>query len=89
MPAVWTLDTLPTPSYDAVKLVTAPAETVAVRFSGARGPQVVASRTQELLCALQGNGFEPSGAPTAWFYDPPWTLPCLRRNEIAVPVTAR
>ena len=22
----------------------------------------------------------------AWFYDPPWTLPFRRRNEIAVPV---
>jgi hypothetical protein len=22
----------------------------------------------------------------AWFYDPPWTLPWLRRNEVAVPV---
>ena len=26
------------------------------------------------------------GDPVAWFYDPPWTLPFLRRNEIAVPV---
>jgi len=21
-----------------------------------------------------------------WFYDPPWTIPWARRNEVAVPV---
>ncbi|MFN3006360.1 hypothetical protein [Mycolicibacterium wolinskyi] len=26
------------------------------------------------------------GVATAWFYDPPWTVPFLRRNEIAIPV---
>ncbi|PRC49286.1 heme-binding protein, partial [Mycobacterium sp. ITM-2017-0098] len=25
--------------------------------------------------------------PVAWFYDPPWTLPFRRRNEVAVAVT--
>jgi hypothetical protein len=29
------------------------------------------------------------GEPVAWFYDPPWTLPWLRRNEVAVPVEHR
>jgi hypothetical protein len=67
-----------------------PAETVAVlRFTGVRGPPVVAARTEELLCALQGSGFQDLSALTAWFNHPPWTLPCLRRNEIALPVTAR
>lgn len=32
---------------------------------------------------------EPDGPPVAWFYDPPWTIPMLRRNEIAVPVMQR
>ena len=26
----------------------------------------------------------PAGEPFTWFYDPPWTLPPLRRNEAAV-----
>ena len=29
-----------------------------------------------------------TGKPTTLFYDPPWTLPFLRRNEVAVPVSA-
>jgi SOUL heme-binding protein len=90
MPSKWTMETLPEPDDDAVKLVTVPAETVAVlRFSGDRGKKAVASRTRELLDALQDTAFESDGAPVAWFYDPPWTLPFRRRNEIAVPVTSR
>jgi hypothetical protein len=38
---------------------------------------------------LNETGFEATGAPVAWFYDPPWTLPVLQRNEIAVPVESQ
>jgi 3',5'-cyclic AMP phosphodiesterase CpdA len=87
MPSKWTMDTLPKPDDDNVELVTVPGETVAVlRFSGDYGPAAVAARTEELLEALTSAGIEPVGEPTAWFYDPPWTLPFRRRNEIAVPV---
>ncbi|EUA90482.1 SOUL heme-binding family protein [Mycobacterium ulcerans str. Harvey] len=90
MPAKWTLDTLPVPNDNAVALVAVPAETYAVlRFSGDRGAGAVAARTTELLGLLDGTDLQPVGSPVAWFYDPPWTIPCLRRNEIAVPVTRR
>ncbi len=90
MPVKWTLDTLPAPNDDAVKLVTVPAENFAVlRFTGARGPGAVASRTDELLRLLDDTEYRPAGPAVAWFYDPPWTVPCLRRNEVAVPVTTR
>lgn len=90
MPSEWTLDTLPSPDDDRVELVTVPPETVAVlRFSGDRGPRSVAARTAELRDILRSKNFEPAGEPTAWFYDPPWTAPCRRRNEIAIPVHDR
>ncbi len=57
-----------------------------LRFSGDRGAAAVAARTAELVEVLRDNGIEPAGEPVAWFYDPPWTLPFRRRNEIAVPV---
>ena len=34
-----------------------------------------------------GVGIFSGGDPVVWFYDPPWTLPPLRRNEVAVRVT--
>ena len=90
MPAGWTMDTLPEPNDDEVGLVTVPEETVAVlRFTGDRGSAAVAARTTELLDALKDTAFEPTGTPVGWFYDPPWTLPFRRRNEVAVPVARR
>ena len=87
MPSKWTMDTLPAPDDDKVQLVPVPGETVAVlRFSGDRGPRAVASRVDELRKILLDNGVEAIGDPVAWFYDPPWTLPFRRRNEVAVPV---
>ncbi|WP_123027605.1 SOUL family heme-binding protein [Mycolicibacterium stellerae] len=87
MPSKWTMDTLPTPDDDDVALVSVPGETVAVlRFSGDRSPTAVAARTEELLDALRTAGIEPIGEPVAWFYDPPWTLPFRRRNEIAIAI---
>jgi hypothetical protein len=87
MPSKWTMETLPEPDADDVRLVTVPAQTVAVlRFSGDRGPNAVAQRTDQLRKTLRDNAVEPTGEPVAWFYDPPWTLPFRRRNEIAIPV---
>lgn len=89
MPAEWTMDRLPTPDDDLVRLVNVPPETVAVlRFSGNRDAQAVASYTAQLRNTLRAYGLEEIGEPVAWFYDPPWTLPSLRRNEVAIPVSA-
>ena len=77
----------PEPDDDAVRLVEVPAETVAVlRFSGDRSERAVESRTMELLEVLRDKKIETRGEPVAWFYDPPWTVPFRRRNEVAVPV---
>jgi len=87
MPSKWTMETLPIPDDDDVRLVTVPGETVAVlRFSGDRSRRAVAARTDELVKALSDQGIDIVGEPAAWFYDPPWTLPFRRRNEIAVPI---
>jgi SOUL heme-binding protein len=87
LPTGSTLQSLPTPDDERVKLVEVAPETVAVlRFSGDRGPSRMAEKTRQLRETLRDYGFAPVGEPSAWFYDPPWTLACRRRNEIAIAV---
>ena len=78
----------PAPNDARVRIVPVPEETVAVlRFSGTATQDAVADRTKALMAALSRSPWHPAGEPVAWFYDPPWTLPPLRRNEVAVPVS--
>jgi hypothetical protein len=90
MPARYTLDTLPVPDDRRVALAVVPEEMVAVlRFSGLPRGDAVARNTAALTAALDASSWAPAGPVQAWFYDPPWTVPALRRNEIAVPVAPR
>ncbi len=90
MPAEYTMQTLPAPNDPAVTLRALPAQAFAVlRFSGLTAPDKVARETAALLRGLAGSAWTPVGEPVAWFYDPPWTLPPLRRNEVAVAVQGR
>ncbi len=78
----------PVPNDARVRIVPVPQETIAVlRFSGVAGDAVIASQRAALLAGLTGTRWRPAGEPVTWFYDPPWTLPPLRRNEVAVPVS--
>jgi hypothetical protein len=90
MPAKYTRATLPTPSNPEVRIVELPGEQFAVlRFSGLAGRTVVAARTKELTDKAAAMGWKITGPVVVWFYDPPWTLPPMRRNEVAFPVAAK
>lgn len=87
MPSKYTMDTLPTPKDERVRLVEVPGETVAVlRFNGSYSPDAVAGKTGQLLDTLRRNNIDTIGEARSWFYDPPWTVPFLRRNEVLVTV---
>ncbi|OBK15726.1 SOUL family heme-binding protein [Mycobacterium asiaticum] len=87
MPSDKTIDSLPEPEDSAIRMVTVPPQTVAVRrFAGSADSNDVAEQTAKLVETLEHFGFEMLDTPQTWFFDPPWTLPPLRRNEIAVPV---
>ena len=80
----------PAPRDARVRIVTVPGETVAVlRFSGIASEGAIADQRGRLLGLLAPSAWAPAGAPVTWFYDPPWTLPPLRRNEVAVPVVRK
>ncbi|MBC7543832.1 MAG: heme-binding protein [Candidatus Sericytochromatia bacterium] len=87
MPAGYTMATLPIPGDSRVVLEEVGMRTVAVlRFSWTAGEREFAQRRQEVLDILAAAGVKPTGEATLARYDPPWTLPFLRRNEVLVPV---
>jgi hypothetical protein len=88
MPAEYSRERLPEPSDPRVKLIELPPTTVAVlRFSGSTSDAAVTIYTVVLIKALQPTKWKVAGPATAFFYNPPWTLPFLRTNEVAVPVS--
>jgi effector-binding domain-containing protein len=87
MPAGYTMETLPTPAKTEVKLVTLPAKRqTVIRFSGVADEVLLARKTDELNAFVASKNLQPLGAPTYAFYNPPWTLGPLRRNEVMVEV---
>jgi SOUL heme-binding protein len=87
MPASYTMDTLPNPKNPTVKLKEVEAKRFAViRFSGMAGEDSLKNHTDELKVYLRSKNLRSLSAPTYAFYNPPWTLPFLRRNEVMVEV---
>ena len=85
MPSAYTMETLPKPNNAAVTIREIPQTRYAViRFSGLTSEKKVAQKTTELLNWLSERGYRPTGKPELARYNPPWTLPFLRRNEIMV-----
>ncbi|XP_073289281.1 heme-binding-like protein At3g10130, chloroplastic [Primulina huaijiensis] len=57
-----------------------------VRFSGVAGEKVVAEKVEKLKACLERDGFKVAGDFVLARYNPPWTLPPLRTNEVMIPV---
>lgn len=90
LPSSLTLETAPAPTDPRVQLAVVPENTLAVLgFSGSRRPSAVAARSEALLGLLADMKWRPVGRPFTLFYDPPWTIWFLRRNEVVVSVTPR
>ena len=87
MPAEYALEELPAPNDQRVSVIPVPARTVAaIRFSGWATGGKVAKMQKRLLTTLAEHRIEVTGEPVLNQYNPPWTAPFLRRNEIAIEV---
>jgi hypothetical protein len=83
MPSNWTLETLPAPNDPRVTLKPVPANRMLViRFSGSASDSLIQTKTDELRRYAADKTLATVGEPLLAFYNPPWTLPLLRRNEI-------
>ena len=87
IPAEYALEDLPEPEDQRVSFREAPAYTAAViQFSGWASAEKADENWQQLRQFLIAEGIDITGEPTLNQYNPPWTLPFMRRNEIIVPV---
>ena len=83
MPSQYTMQTLPKPNNSEVSIIEVPAKTYGViKFSGLVGEEKVAIKTAQLKEWMQNLNIV--GAPEMARYNPPWTLPFMRRNEIMI-----
>lgn len=89
MPSKYTMETLPKPNNPAVELQEIPAKRfAAIRFSGMGREDSLKRHSKELNEFLSAKNLTPISPPTYAFYNPPWTLPFLRRNEVLVEIPA-
>lgn len=89
MPSIYTAEALPKPGDDRVRIVTVPAQTLAVlRFTGELTDTAVAERQAELLATLEGSDWRPAGEPGVFGYDAPGVPPEIQRHEVYVAVAA-
>lgn len=87
MPAKYNLDTLPKPLNKRVNITQEPAQQfVVITFSGAHSNQNLKKHEQQLIEYVRINDLEIRGRPKYAFYNPPWTLPMMRRNEIMLEI---
>jgi hypothetical protein len=87
MPSGSVLYAMPTPNDELVRLRELPGRRVAViQFTGFWTASSMATRTEALQSWMARRGLHAAGPPEINRYDPPWTLPWLRRNEVWIPV---
>ncbi len=87
MPSDYTLSTLPKPKNDAVKLKEISSKRFAtIRFSGMGNTETLQQKSHELNEFLKENNLKALATPLYAFFNPPWTLPFLRRNEVMIEI---
>lgn len=88
MPSQYSMATLPKPVNSLVNLREIPAKTFAtLTYTGFNSEAAVQAKTDELAGWIKAKHLETVGKPQLARYNPPWTLPFWRRNEILQEIT--
>ena len=87
MPRHRTLESLPAPDDAGVHLrEVSPRRVAVLGFRGGYSREIIKARQSELTRLVAAGGLSAVGAPAFAAFDPPWTLPWLRRNEVFVEI---
>ena len=89
MPSQYTLANIPKPKNNAVSLREVPSKYFIVhKYSGFNTVSRVQTKTDETVEWAIKHSYKMIGTPQLSRYDPPWTLPMFRRNEIMIEIAA-
>ena len=87
MPSQYNLNTIPKPKNPDVKLREIPGKLFAVNsFTGFNTQSRIQAKADELVVWIGQKNLKALGQTQLARYDPPWTLPMFRRNEVMVEV---
>ena len=83
MPSEYNLEDLPKPKNIEVRLKNVPVKRfVTIQFSGTSSDENLAKHNKLLVEFIKTNSISVTGTSKYAFYNPPWTLPLMRRNEV-------
>ncbi|MGK5594089.1 MAG: SOUL family heme-binding protein [Parachlamydiaceae bacterium] len=87
LPSEYAFDHAPQPNHHNIKLVNIPESNyVVIRYSGKTGDNHVLPQLEQLRKFIKENGIRTKNQLLFAYYNPPWTLPFLRRNEIMIAI---
>ena len=87
MPSKYNMDSLPVPNNNRVRLKEILTKKfVVIEFSGTNSNENVTEHENQLMNYIEANQIKIIGSPKYAFYNAPWTLPFLRRNEVMIEI---
>ena len=87
MPSKYSMDSLPVPNNNRVSLKEILTKKfVVIEFSGTNSNENLNEHENKLMKFIETNQIKIIGKPKYAFYDAPWTLPFLRRNEVMIEI---
>ena len=90
LPKAYNVNSAPISKNQQIHIGYIPSRLEAVlRYSGSQSDTQAKIHEKRLINILNSSGWEAIGTPVALYYNPPFSIPMLRRNEITVPVESR
>lgn len=87
MPSKYSMESLPEPNNDRVRLKEILTKKfIVIEFSGTNSNENVIEHENQLMNYIEANQIKINGSPNYAFYNPPWSLPFLRRNEVMIEI---
>ena len=87
MPSKYSMESLPEPNNDRVRLKEILTKKfVVIEFSGTNSNENVTKHENQLMNYIEANQLKIIGSPKYAFYNAPWTLPFMRRNEVMIEI---